>query len=201
MGKVLGCKEQVLHPVRSTPPPKKRQAYRVRSPLLFLWPTPDRDMNLQFILRAGLTLGLLRSVWVAVEHFTGIRTTHLELVEPSYGLYLFLGAPLAWLYLLRSNRFNRPSLSLKGLLPAAVGAGAVAGAVNVLTFGLYTELLNPAYLDAFIQWNVSESSNTYEIANREFRLPAFLDILVMHPLLLNPATAALVLVAVRHREK
>ena len=201
MGKVLGCKEQVLHPVRSTPPPKKRQAFHIRSPLLFLWPTPDRDMNLQFILRAGLTLGLLRSVWVAVEHFTGIRTTHLELVEPSYGLYLFLGAPLAWLYLLRSNRFNRPSLSLKGLLPAAVGAGAVAGAVNVLTFGLYTELLNPAYLDAFIQWNVSESSNTYEIANREFRLPAFLDILVMHPLLLNTATAALVLVAVRHREK
>ena len=201
MGKVLGCKEQVLHPVRSTPNPKKRQAFRDRSTLLFLWATTDRDMNHQFTLRAGLTLGLLRSAWIAVEHFTGIRTTHLELVEPSYGLYLFLGAPLAWLYLLRSNRFNRPSLSLKGLLPAAVVAGAVAGAVNVLTFWLYTELLNPAYLDAFIEWNVSESSNTYEIANREFRLPAFLDILVMHPLLLNPATAALVLVAVRNREK
>lgn len=201
MGKVLECKEQVLHPVRSTPNPKKRQAFRDRSPLLFLWATPDRDMNRQFTLRAGLTLGLLRSAWIAVEHFTGIRTTHLELVEPSYGLYLFLGAPLAWLYLLRSNRFNRPPLSLKGLLPAAVVAGAVAGAVNVLTFGLYTELLNPAYLDAFIEWNMSESSNTYEIANREFRLPAFLDILVMHPLLLNPATAALVLVAVRNREK
>jgi hypothetical protein len=201
MGKVLECKEQVLHPMRSTPPPKKRQAFRVRSPLLFLWATPDRDMNFQFTLRAGLTLGLLRSAWVAVEHFTGIRTTHLELVEPSYGLYLFLGAPLAWLYLLRSNRFNRPSLSLKGLLPAAVGAGAVAGAVNVLTFWLYTDLLNPEYLDAFIQWNVSESSNTFDIANREFRLPAFLDILVMHPLLLNPATAGLVSLALRSRDK
>ncbi len=191
MGKVLECKEQVLHPMRSTPPPKKRQAFRVRSPLLFLWATPDRDMNFQFTLRAGLTLGLLRSAWVAVEHFTGIRTTHLELVEPSYGLYLFLGAPLAWLYLLRSNRTHRPPHSPTGLLFAAVGAGAVAGAVNVLTFWLYTELLNPAYLDAFIQWNVSESSNTLEIANREFRLPAFLDILLIHPLVFNPITASL----------
>lgn len=158
-------------------------------------------MNLQFTLRAGLTLGLLRSAWIAAEHVTGIRAEHLELVEPSYGCYLFLGAPLAWLYLLRSTPPNRPSLSLKGILLASAGAGAVAGAVNVLTFWLYTDLLNPEYLDAFIQWNVSESSNTFEIANREFRLPAFLDILVIHPLLLNPATAGLVSLALPSRDK
>ena len=34
-------------------------------------------------LRAGLLLGLLRAVWMAVEHLLGFRTTHLEWVEPT----------------------------------------------------------------------------------------------------------------------
>ena len=73
-----------------------------------------------------------------------------------------------------------------------VGAGLISGSIRVLTFYAYTRWINPEYLDAFIAWNVDHSSNTFEIANREFRLPAFLDILLVHPVIFNPIAASLV---------
>ena len=50
-------------------------------------------MNLRLGLRAGLLLGLLRTIWMAVEHLLGVRTEHLEWVEPSYGTFLLVGTP------------------------------------------------------------------------------------------------------------
>ena len=38
-------------------------------------------------LRAGLAVGVLRAFWVAAEHGAGVRTAHLEWVEPSYGVF------------------------------------------------------------------------------------------------------------------
>ena len=47
-------------------------------------------------LRAGLAVGVLRAFWVAVEHVAGVRTAHLEWVEPSYGVFLLVGVPAVW---------------------------------------------------------------------------------------------------------
>ena len=66
-------------------------------------------MSLRLGLRAGLLLGLLRTLWMAVEHLLGIRTDHLEWVEPSYGTFLIVGTPLVWVMLWRSTR-HIPSL-------------------------------------------------------------------------------------------
>ena len=49
-------------------------------------------MTLRLGLRAGLLLGLLRAVWMAVEPL-GFHT-HLEWVEPGYGTFLLVGTPL-----------------------------------------------------------------------------------------------------------
>ena len=146
-------------------------------------------MNTSLMLRAGLLLGAVRTVWVAVEHLVGARSTHLEWVEPSYGLFLFVGAPLTWFFLLLDRNPHAQPLSVKEILTAGLGAGLLSGLIHVGVFALYTEVLNPDYLDAFISWNAENSSNTFEVANREFRLPAFLDILLIHPLLFAPITA------------
>jgi len=141
------------------------------------------------MLRAGLLLGAVRTLWIAVEHLVGARSTHLEWVEPSYGLFLFVGAPLTWFFLLRDRNQSAQPQSVKEILTAGLGAGLFSGLIHVGVFALYTEVLNPDYLDAFISWNAENSSNTFEVANREFRLPAFLDILLIHPLLFAPITA------------
>lgn len=64
-----------------------------------------------------------------------------------------------------------------------------------------TRLLEETGMEAVTKWgkptymhagrNVAHSSNTFEVANRAFRLPAFLDVLVGHPLLQSPALACL----------
>ena len=143
----------------------------------------------RFALRAGITLGILRILWMACEHLVGIRTTHLDWVEPSYGVYLLAGVPLTWLALFKlappsSHRLHH--LFASGLL-----AGALSGMTQALAFWAYTSWINPAFLDDFIQWNVAHSSNTFEVANRAFRLPAFLDVLLGHPLLQSPVLACL----------
>lgn len=150
-------------------------------------------MSLRLGLRAGLLLGLLRTIWTAVEHLLGVRTEHLEWVEPSYGTFLLVGTPLVWVMLWRSTR-HIPNLTppkRTETLGAGLLAGLVSGCIHVATFALYTEWFNPKFLDAFIAWNVEHSSNTLDLANREFRLPGFLDILLVHPLLFNPVVASL----------
>lgn len=148
------------------------------------------------MIRAGLLLGALRAVWMAAEHLIGARTTHLEWVEPSYGLFLFVGTPLVWAWFLLANR---TPWGLRDLLVMGVGAGVISGAIHVGLFSLYTEWLNPEYLDEFIQWNAANSSNTFDVADREFRLPAFLDILMVHPILFNPIVAVVVHTVLRKR--
>ena len=150
-----------------------------------------------FGIKAGLAHGCLRTLWMATEHLAGARSAHLEWVEPSYGLFLFVGTPLTWFILLRSRDRSAHPMSIKEILTAGLGAGLLSGLIHVGVFALYTDVLNPDYLDAFISWNVENSSNTMEIANREFRLPAFLDILLVHPILINPIVALLVHLAVR----
>lgn len=157
-------------------------------------------MNVSFMLRAGFMLGAVRTLWIGIEHLAGARSVHLEWVETSYGLFLFAGAPLTWFFLLRNRQQCVPPLELNGLLKTSLGAGFISGLIHVGVFALYTEVLNPHYLDAFISWNAEHSSNTIEIANREFRLPAFLDVLLIHPILLNPITAFLVHLAVRSQK-
>lgn len=151
-------------------------------------------MTLRLGLRAGLLLGLLRAVWMAVEHLLGFRTTHVEWVEPGYGTFLLVGTPLVWAFLWHERRQmpHLPPLRLTQVLAAGLLAGLVSGPIHVATFWMYTEFLNPNFLDAFVAWNVENSSNSFDIANREFRLPGFLDILLVHPVLFNPIAASLV---------
>ena len=152
-------------------------------------------MTFRLGLRAGILLGLLRAVWMAVEHLLGFRTTHLEWVEPGYGTFLLIGTPLVWAFLWRDRRLhspNLPPLRLTQALGAGFLAGLVSGPIHVATFWIYTEFLNPNFLDAFIAWNAENSSNSFDVANREFRLPGFLDILLVHPVIFNPIAAALV---------
>lgn len=150
-------------------------------------------MSLCLGLRAGLLLGLLRAMWMAVEHLLGCRTAHLEWVEPSYDTFLLAGTPLVWVMLWRSNRRVHDLSPPKRSQPLTAGlvAGLVSGIIHVATFAIYTEWLNPHFLDAFIAWNVEHSLNTLDVANREFHLPAFLDILLIHPMLFNPIVASL----------
>ena len=151
-------------------------------------------MTFRVGLRAGLLLGLLRAVWMAVEHLLGFRTTHLEWVEPGYGTFLLIGTPLVWAFLWRERRQtpHLPPLRLTQALAAGLLAGLVSGPIHVATFWIYTELLNPNFLDAFVAWNAENSSNSFDVANREFRLPGFLDILLVHPVIFNPIAATLV---------
>ena len=151
-------------------------------------------MTFRLGLRAGLLLGLLRAVWMTVEHLLGFRTTHLEWVEPGYGTFLLVGTPLVWVFLWRERRQtpHLPPLRLTQALAAGLLAGLVSGSIHVATFWIYTEFLNPNFLDAFVAWNAENSSNSFDVANREFRLPGFLDILLVHPVIFNPIAAALV---------
>ena len=151
-------------------------------------------MILRLALRAGLMLGLLRAVWMAMEHLLGFRTTHLEWVEPGYGTFLLVGTPLVWVLLWRERRQtpHLPPLRLTQALAAGLLAGLVSGPIHVATFWIYTEFLNPNFLDAFVAWNAENSSNSIDVANREFRLPGFLDILLIHPVLFNPIAASVV---------
>ena len=66
-------------------------------------------MSLRLGLRAGLLLGLLRTIWIAFEHLLGVRTEHLEWVEPSYGTFLIVGTPLVWVMLWRSTAYSQSS--------------------------------------------------------------------------------------------
>ena len=159
-------------------------------------------MTFRVGLRAGLLLGLLRAVWMAVEHLLGFRTTHLEWVEPGYGTFLLVGTPLVWALLWRERRQtpHLPPLRLTQALAAGLLAGLVSGSIHVATFWIYTEFLNPNFLDAFVAWNAENSSNSFDVANREFRLPGFLDILIVHPVIFNPIAAALVHLAVRAKK-
>ena len=159
-------------------------------------------MTFRVGLRAGLLLGLLRAVWMAVEHLLGFRTTHLEWVEPGYGTFLLVGTPLVWALLWRERRQtpHLPPLRLTQALAAGLLAGLVSGPIHVTTFWIYTEFLNPNFLDAFVAWNAENSSNSFDVANREFRLPGFLDILLVHPVIFNPIAAALVHLAVRAKK-
>ena len=151
-------------------------------------------MTFRLGLRAGLLLGLLRAVWMAVEHLLGFRTTHLEWVEPGYGTFLLVGTPLVWALLWGERRQtpHLPPLRLTQALAAGLLAGLVSGPIHVATFWIYTEFVNPNFLDAFVAWNAENSSNSFDVANREFRLPGFLDILLVHPVIFNPIAAALV---------
>lgn len=124
-----------------------------------------------------------------VEHLMGARTMHFEWIEPSYGLFLLVGSPLLWVALLLPTQRKHPPLSWRGLLMNGLGAGLLAGMIHVALFWTYTEWINPDYLDGFIHWNVEHSTNTLEVAQKEFRLPAFLDILLLHPLLVHPLIA------------
>lgn len=151
-------------------------------------------MTFRLGLRAGLLLGLLRAVWMAVEHLLGFRTTHLEWVELGYGTFLLVGTPLVWAFLWRERRQtpDLPPLRLTQALAAGLLAGFASGPIHVATFWIYTEFLNPNFLDAFVAWNAENSSNSFDVADREFRLPGFLDILLIHPVIFNPVTATLV---------
>ena len=138
-------------------------------------------------LRAGLAVGLLRAFWVAAEHGTGVRTAHLEWVEPSYGVFLLVGVPTAWVALSKTNR------SSVGREAAwwAVGltAGLLAGLLHTAIHGAYAAWVNPDYLESFATWNAATTANTLEVARREFSLPGFMDVLVGHQLALNLAMA------------
>ena len=74
-------------------------------------------------------LGLLRAVWMAVEHLLGFRTTHLEWVELGYGTFLLVGTPLVWAFLWRERRQtpDLPPLRLTQALAAGLLAGFASG--------------------------------------------------------------------------
>ena len=156
-------------------------------------------MTTPLFLRAGLVLGGVRTAWIVSEHLIGARSTHLEWVEPSYGLWLLVGAPATWFFLLRAHTKSCPTAppTLKFLAATGLGAGLISGLIHAGVFWVDTTFVSPQYLDAFIAWNVENSTNTFDVANREFRLPAFLDILLVHPLLLNVITAPTVYLLVR----
>ena len=89
-------------------------------------------MTFRVGLRAGLLLGLLRAVWMAVEHLLGFRTTHLEWVEPGYGTFLLVGTPLVWALLWGERRQtpHLPPLRLTQALAAGLLAGLVSGPIT-----------------------------------------------------------------------
>ena len=138
-------------------------------------------------LRAGLAVGVLRALWVAAEHGAGVRTAHLEWVEPSYGVFLLVGVPAVWVALSR----NRQSAVERDAAWWAVGltAGLLAGLLHTVIHGAYAAWVNPDYLESFASWNAATTANTLEVARREFSLPGFMDVLVGHQLAVNLAMA------------
>ena len=138
-------------------------------------------------LRAGLADGVLRALWVAAEHVAGVRTAHLEWVEPSYGVFLLVGVPAVWVALSR----NRQSAVERDAAWWAVGltAGLLAGLLHTAMHGAYSTWVNPDYLESFASWNAATTANTLEVARREFSLPGFMDVLVGHQLAMNLAMA------------
>ena len=138
-------------------------------------------------LRAGLAVGVLRALWVAVEHVAGVRTAHLEWVEPSYGVFLLLGVPAVWVALSRTRR--RAAEGDAAWWAVGLTAGLLAGLLHTAIHGAYAAWINPDYLESFASWNAATTANTLEVARREFSLPAFMDVLVGHQLALNLAMA------------
>ena len=138
-------------------------------------------------LRAGLGVGVLRSIWVAVEHVAGVRTAHLEWVESSYGVFLLVGVPAVWVALSRI----RQSGVERDAAWWAVGltAGLLAGLLHTAMHGAYSTWVNPDYLESFASWNAATTANTLEVAQREFSLPGFMDVLMGHQLAVNLAMA------------
>ena len=138
-------------------------------------------------LRAGLAVGVLRAFWVAAEHGAGVRTTHLEWVEPSYGVFLLVGVPAVWVALSRVRR----RMAERDATWWAVGltAGLLAGLLHTAMHGAYSTWVNPDYLESFASWNAATTANTLEVARREFSLPGFMDVLVGHQLAVNLAMA------------
>ena len=63
--------------------------------------------------------------------------------------------------------------------------GLLSGLFHTALHGVYATWVNPDYLDAFATWNANTTSNTLEVARREFSLPGFMDVLVGHQLFLN----------------
>lgn len=143
--------------------------------------------TLRLGLRAGLAVGVLRGIWVAVEHVAGVRTAHLEWVEPSYGVFLLVGVPAVWVTLSRI----RQSAVERDAAWWAVGltAGLLAGLLHTAMHGAYSTWVNPDYLESFASWNAATTANTLEVARREFSLPGFMDVLVGHQLAVNLAMA------------
>ena len=144
-------------------------------------------LALRLGLRAGLAVGVLRAFWVAVEHAAGIRSAHLEWVEPSYGVFLLVGVPAVWVVQSRT----RQSAVVRDAAWWAVGltAGLLAGLLHTAIHGAYAAWVNPDYLESFAAWNAATTANTLEVARREFSLPGFMDVLVGHQLALNLAMA------------
>ena len=138
---------------------------------------------LQLGLRMGFAVGMVRAIWVAAEHVTGVRTVHLEWVEPSYGTFLLLGVPAVWVALSRTGR----KAVERDAAWWAVGltAGLLAGLLHTAIHGAYAAWVNPDYLESFASWNAATTANSLEVARREFSLPGFMDVLVGHQLFLN----------------
>ena len=138
-------------------------------------------------LRTGLAVGVLRGIWVAVEHVAGIRTAHLEWVEPSYGVFLLVGVPAVWVTL---PRIRQSAVERDGAWWAVgLTAGLLAGLLHTAMHGAYSTWVNPDYLESFASWNAATTANTLEVARREFSLPGFMDVLVGHQLAVNLAMA------------
>ncbi|MGB1364650.1 MAG: hypothetical protein ACPG56_08505 [Flavobacteriales bacterium] len=145
--------------------------------------TPALSMGL----RAGFAVGVLRAFWVAAEHFAGIHTAHLEWVEPSYGVFLLVGVPAVWVALSKTRR--RAADGKAAWWAVGLTAGLLAGLLHTAMHGAYSTWVNPDYLESFASWNAATTANTLEVARREFSLPAFMDVLVGHPLAVNLAMA------------
>ena len=138
-------------------------------------------------LRRGLAVGVLRALWVAAEHVAGVRTAHLEWVEPSYGVFLLVGVPAVWVTLPRVRR--RTAERDAAWWAVGLTAGLLAGLLHTAMHGAYTAWVNPDYLESFASWNAATTANTLEVARREFSLPGFMDVLVGHQLAVNLAMA------------
>ena len=138
-------------------------------------------------LRAGLAVGVLRSIWVAVEHVAGVRTAHLGWVEPSYGVFLLVGVPAVWVALSKTRQ--RAAEGNAAWWAVGLTAGLLAGLLHTAMYGAYSTWVNPDYLESFASWNAGTTANTLEVARREFSLPGFMDVLVGHQLAVNLAMA------------
>ena len=98
-------------------------------------------------LRAGLAVGVLRAFWVAAEHGAGVRTAHLEWVEPSYGVFLLVGVPAVWVALSRTRR--RAAEGDAAWWAVGLTAGLLAGLLHTAIHGAYAAWVNP------ITWSLS----------------------------------------------